>query len=352
VDVFGLSTGREQRRPFTPPPAVPPLPPPPIVEDDEEDGPVLDYDLDSEADLLLDEEPAGLPPEIAEPGDAGREPRGEHGPRDEGRGRGRGDDREGGRRRRRRRGRGRSSRTGEPPAEAPRTSGGQSPPASRPFEDDEDELLPSPAELDDVFGDLDDLGDDLPPHSAGQPPEREAEGQRGEDRGARGRGRGRGRSRGRGERRGDDRPSGQRRSEGRRSEGRRSEGRSEGRPRPDSRTSERLPPRDVSPPDEDLLVVSDDDDLEFPVPPTTGRPSSGEYPASGARQTEAFDDSLGGDELSEGEGEMGHAGHKKIPTWQDAVAILIDANMAARASSPDRGHRGRRGGGHGGGRGR
>lgn len=29
--------------------------------------------------------------------------------------------------------------------------------------------------------------------------------------------------------------------------------------------------------------------------------------------------------------------HKKIPTWEDAVRILIDANMAARASQPDRG---------------
>jgi hypothetical protein len=46
--------------------------------------------------------------------------------------------------------------------------------------------------------------------------------------------------------------------------------------------------------------------------------------------------------------EAGHTGHKKIPTWQDAVGILIDANMTSRANSPDRGgHRGRRGGGRG-----
>jgi hypothetical protein len=41
----------------------------------------------------------------------------------------------------------------------------------------------------------------------------------------------------------------------------------------------------------------------------------------------------------------GHA-HKKIPTWQDAVGTLIDANIAARERQPDRGGRGsRRGGG-------
>ena len=27
-------------------------------------------------------------------------------------------------------------------------------------------------------------------------------------------------------------------------------------------------------------------------------------------------------------------GHKKIPTWQEAVGILIDANMAARGQQP------------------
>jgi hypothetical protein len=41
--------------------------------------------------------------------------------------------------------------------------------------------------------------------------------------------------------------------------------------------------------------------------------------------------------------------HRKIPTWDEAVNLLIDANMAARANSPDRGDRGR---GRGRGRGR
>jgi hypothetical protein len=45
----------------------------------------------------------------------------------------------------------------------------------------------------------------------------------------------------------------------------------------------------------------------------------------------------------------GSPSHKKIPTWEEAVNLLIDTNMAARANSPDRGDRGR---GRGRGRGR
>lgn len=55
------------------------------------------------------------------------------------------------------------------------------------------------------------------------------------------------------------------------------------------------------------------------------------------------------DEHAEAAGEedeqaAGVPAHKKIPTWEDAVRILIDANMAARASQRDRGYgRGRSG---------
>jgi hypothetical protein len=48
-------------------------------------------------------------------------------------------------------------------------------------------------------------------------------------------------------------------------------------------------------------------------------------------------------------GESGSPSHKKIPTWEEAVNMLIDANMASRANNPDRGDRGR---GRGRGRGR
>jgi hypothetical protein len=47
-------------------------------------------------------------------------------------------------------------------------------------------------------------------------------------------------------------------------------------------------------------------------------------------------------ELDEDDGE-GHA-HKKIPTWQDTVGVLIDGNMSMRSERPETrgGHRGRR----------
>jgi hypothetical protein len=70
------------------------------------------------------------------------------------------------------------------------------------------------------------------------------------------------------------------------------------------------------------------------------------------------DELEGAEEHEPGEGApAGHPTHKKIPTWEEAVGILIEANMAARADRPDRDRdRGRGGGGRGrgggGGRGR
>jgi hypothetical protein len=87
---------------------------------------------------------------------------------------------------------------------------------------------------------------------------------------------------------------------------------------------------------DDLLDIPDEDDRDFAAPPASIR-----APAS-------VDDDLELDDEGDLEVEAGHTGHKKIPTWQDAVGILIDANMASRVNSPDRGHRGgRRGGGRG-----
>jgi hypothetical protein len=61
-------------------------------------------------------------------------------------------------------------------------------------------------------------------------------------------------------------------------------------------------------------------------------------------------------ELDEGEPHQDDAAsgaptHKKIPTWEEAVGILIDANMTARANNPDRDRDRGRGGGGGRGRG-
>jgi hypothetical protein len=51
------------------------------------------------------------------------------------------------------------------------------------------------------------------------------------------------------------------------------------------------------------------------------------------------------DDLDEGDEDVvgGSPTHKQIPTWEDAVGLLIDANMASRQNNPDRGRgRGRR----------
>jgi hypothetical protein len=62
-------------------------------------------------------------------------------------------------------------------------------------------------------------------------------------------------------------------------------------------------------------------------------------------------DLVGEPESDEGASAGHHPTHKKIPTWEEAVGILVEANMAARADRPDR-DRGRGGNGGGGGRGR
>src|SRR4029453_7004205 len=101
----------------------------------------------------------------------------------------------------------------------------------------------------------------------------------------------------------------------------------------EGRSPERSERREVRlPPAEDLLEVPDEDDRDFLPPPASARPSA------------PIDDDLELEDEPDQEVAGGHAGHKKIPTWQDAVGLLIDANMATRANSPDRGHRGRRGG--------
>jgi hypothetical protein len=62
-------------------------------------------------------------------------------------------------------------------------------------------------------------------------------------------------------------------------------------------------------------------------------------PASGEASGEVDDDQAeaSGDD-DEGAEAVGVPAHKKIPTWEDAVRILIDANMAARAHHRDRGY--------------
>jgi ribonuclease E len=65
-----------------------------------------------------------------------------------------------------------------------------------------------------------------------------------------------------------------------------------------------------------------------------GRPARTAAPPRDVREHDTSDDDASAEleEVTAGEGPT----HKKIPTWEEAVNILIETNMAARAASPDR----------------
>jgi ribonuclease E len=65
------------------------------------------------------------------------------------------------------------------------------------------------------------------------------------------------------------------------------------------------------------------------------RPARAPASSEAARDVDGERDEAAGEE--EEDQAVGVPAHKKIPTWEDAVRILIDANMAARAQQPDRG---------------
>jgi hypothetical protein len=64
-------------------------------------------------------------------------------------------------------------------------------------------------------------------------------------------------------------------------------------------------------------------------------------PAPAGRGSAPVSDELDHEDDLELDREEGHPIHKKIPTWEEAVGVLVEANMASRANSPDRPHRGR-----------
>jgi hypothetical protein len=136
-----------------------------------------------------------------------------------------------------------------------------------------------------------------------------------------------------------DEEGGQRRRRGRGRGGRSGEGRSsEGRVEP--RADQRGERRDVRPPPsrplDDVDLDDDDNDELLARPP---------YPAQSPARLAAgaVHDDLDLDDEMEEDREGGHPVHKKIPTWQDAVGVLIDANMADRTTTPNRPQRGRGG---------
>jgi ribonuclease E len=252
---------------------------------------VLEYEVDSESDLRLGED------EEVSPAEPRREREDERGRRDSGGRRGWRD--EGPPRRRRRRGRGgrRDERRDEP---APRASDYSPTPGDL----DDEEMRPREEEMDDVFAELPELDDvELAPRPT-EPAQPRSES---DDRGERPRRR---RRRGRGGR-GDSERGDQRRPD---ELGARREARVEGRPGIEQESE-------------------DGDELEYPA--RTPRPPDMPEDESDL-EVEAESEAEAGEEA-------GHPVHKKIPTWQEAVGILVEANMAARANSPQRGHHGRRG---------
>jgi hypothetical protein len=104
---------------------------------------------------------------------------------------------------------------------------------------------------------------------------------------------------------------------------------------------EAAPPRPAS-----YRAGAEDEEPERFGPPRVERPAAARTPYAADQE---IDDELR-DEMDEED--EGHGGdlptHKQIPTWDEAVGILIDANMASRNNNPDRD----RGRGRGRGRGR
>jgi hypothetical protein len=64
--------------------------------------------------------------------------------------------------------------------------------------------------------------------------------------------------------------------------------------------------------------------------------------------------SMAGDEGDDDDEEGGavRSSHKNIPTWADAIGVLVETNMQSRKNSPQRPSSGRERGGRGRGRGR
>lgn len=111
--------------------------------------------------------------------------------------------------------------------------------------------------------------------------------------------------------------------------------------------------------DDEDVEHEPDDDLELPrggrsAPPArSSAPRGSASPARGARMRSREDEEMDEDE-DDDHHEIDVAEHRGIPTWNEAMAIVVGANMEARAKNPHGGSRGGRGrGGRGrGGRGR
>lgn len=88
---------------------------------------------------------------------------------------------------------------------------------------------------------------------------------------------------------------------------------------------------------------------------------AGASPEAEHPEQDAFDldDDIDLDDLHDsgaGVSRSGRAGHRNVPTWQDAVGVMVEKNLASRSKNPGGGQAqkrgGRRSGRRGGGQGR
>jgi ribonuclease E len=115
------------------------------------------------------------------------------------------------------------------------------------------------------------------------------------------------------------------------------------------------PPEEAAPSDSYELAPEEEDDFEPRPPrrepargPARSRPPQREREREPQREREPAEIE---DELDEGDDDaIDTAGHSGIPTWHDAIGVVVGANMEARARNPggSRHPRGRGGRGRGG----
>jgi ribonuclease E len=111
----------------------------------------------------------------------------------------------------------------------------------------------------------------------------------------------------------------------------------------------KAPVRSPSYSDEDDDVEDDGDYLPAPPPPPRREPARSAAPRGRRPEVapERVDDLLDDEEDDDA---VDHGEHRSIPTWQDAIGLVVGANMEARAKNPggNRNSRGRGGRGRGG----
>lgn len=113
----------------------------------------------------------------------------------------------------------------------------------------------------------------------------------------------------------------------------------------------------TEPPARSQAYADEDEDVEddadyLPAPTSRREPTRSAVPARGRRSETPSSRVPASNDLDEEDDDdvVDHGEHRSIPTWQDAIGLVVGANMEARAKNPggNRGGRGRGGRGRGG----